>query len=81
MRIYKDMLGFRRLFMTRNEPAPKKNHGGPRKGAGRPPSPDTQPLIAKTERMTAAEWEHAAQVAQAQGVSVNELVRRLVRAA
>ena len=62
---------------------PKKQHqhGGPRKGAGRPPSPDTQPLISKTQRMTAEEWDKAAQVAQAQGVSVNELIRRLVRAA
>ena len=56
-------------------------HGGSRKGAGRPPSPDTQPLVTKSQRMTAEEWEHAAQVAQAQGISVNELIRRLVRAA
>lgn len=62
---------------------PKKQHqhGGPRKGAGRPPSPDTQPLVTKSQRMTSEEWEHAAQEAQAQGVSVNELIRRLVRAA
>lgn len=59
----------------------KSQHGGRRQGAGRPPSPDTQPLISKTQRMTAEEWEHAAQVAQAQGVSVNEIIRRLVRAA
>lgn len=62
-------------------PKQQNQHGGPRKGAGRPPSPDTQPLVTKSQRMTAEEWEHAAQVAQAQGVSVNELIRRLVRAA
>lgn len=46
--------------------------------AGRPPLPPELKRVSKSIRMTKAEWKQAKQLAQAQGVSVNELIRRLV---
>lgn len=60
---------------------PKKQHqhGGPRKGAGRPPAPEK--MRRRPIGMLEADWQKARTLAEAQGVSVDEVIRRLVRAA
>lgn len=54
-------------------------HGGPRKGAGRPPSQEK--MRRRSIGMLEVDWQKAAQLAEQQGVSVDEVIRRLVRAA
>lgn len=55
----------------------KRTHGGRRKGAGRPPHDEH--TIGKTLRMFQAEWDKVKQLAEQQGISVNEFIRRLVK--
>jgi len=57
----------------------KQQHGGPRKGAGRPPSPEK--MRRRQIGMLEADWQKMAQLAARDGMSVNEIIRRLVRAA
>lgn len=55
-------------------------HGGPRKGAGRPPSQEK--MRRRTIGMLEADWQKAQTLAEREGCkSVDELIRHLVRAA
>jgi len=55
----------------------KHTHGGPRKGAGRPPAPEK--MRRRPIGMTESDWQKAAQLAERDGVSVDEVIRRLIR--
>ena len=63
--------------MTKNETNPKnakKNHGGPRRGAGRPPAGRTQITV----RMTPEAITKAKERAKAGRVRLGELFERLL---
>lgn len=54
-------------------------HGGPRKGAGRPPS--QQKMRRRPIGMLESDWDQARKLATREGVSVDEIMRRLIRSA
>lgn len=57
----------------------KQTHGGHREGAGRPPSQET--MRRRPIGMLESDWRKAAKLAKREKVSVDEIIRRLVRAA
>jgi|WetSurMetagenome_2_1015567.scaffolds.fasta_scaffold178443_1 hypothetical protein len=56
-------------------------HGGRREHSGRPPLPPAQKMRRRPIGMTEADWQKAQTLADRDGVSVDEIIRRLVRAA
>ena len=54
-------------------------HGGPRKGAGRPPAQET--MRRRSIGMLETDWQKAQALATREDVSVDEIMRRLVRSA
>lgn len=56
---------------------PHHQHGGPRKGAGRPL--EQNKMRRRSIGMTEADWQKAQEMAKRYGVSVDEIMRRLVR--
>jgi len=54
-------------------------HGGRRQGSGRPPAPEK--MRRRSIGMLEADWQKAKALADSAGVSVDEILRRLVRAA
>lgn len=54
-------------------------HGGRREGAGRPPSQET--MRRRPIGMLESDWRKAAKLAKREKVSVDEIMRRLVRSA
>lgn len=57
----------------------KSQHGGRRDGAGRPPSQET--MRRRSIGMLEADWQKAQALADRNEVSVDEIIRRLVRGA
>ena len=58
----------------------KTKHGGTRKGAGRKPAPQDQRMRRRSIGMLEADWQKARDIAKSAGVSVDEIMRRLIRA-
>mgnify|MGYP001395813870 CR=1 FL=1 len=57
----------------------KLQHGGHRKGAGRPPAQEK--MRRRSIGMLESDWQKAQALADREGVSIDEIIRRLVRAA
>jgi len=54
-------------------------HGGTRTGAGRKPAQPDQRMRRRSIGMLEADWQKARAIAESAGVSVDEVMRRLIR--
>lgn len=62
-------------------PNKQHQHGGRREGSGRPPLPCDQKMRRRPIGMLESDWRKVAKLAKREKVSVDEIMRRLVRAA
>ena len=58
----------------------KNGRGGTRTGAGRKPAPQDQRMRRRSIGMLESDWQKAREIAESAGVSVDEVMRRLIRA-